>query len=119
MLTRAADAVDCDRFDWLRRRQRDTFTIMAMDPMNALGKLLAFVHGLDRRHISRRLDIVRDAVMVEVYLPGARWEVEFFADEHVELEIFRSDGGVLSRADAEAALQRLLDEEDKAEAPSE
>ena len=87
--------------------------------MNALEKLLAFVQQLDRRRISRRLDIVRDAIMVEIYLPGARWEVEFFADGHVEVEIFESSGGVVSQAEAETALQRLLDEEDDAETRSE
>jgi hypothetical protein len=92
---------------------------MAMHPMNALEKLLAFTQELDRRRISRRLDIVRDAVMVEVYLPGVRWEVEFFADSHVEVEVFRSDGGVLSHPDAETALHRLFDEEDETEARSE
>lgn len=56
--------------------------------------------------------------MVEVYLPGARWEVEFLADRHVEVETFRSDASVLSHAEAEAALQRLLDEQDEAEAQS-
>jgi hypothetical protein len=57
--------------------------------------------------------------MVEVHVPGARWEVEFFADGHVEVEIFQSASGVLSHADAEAALQRLFDEDDKAEAQAE
>jgi hypothetical protein len=92
---------------------------MGMDPINPLDKLLTFVQELDRRRISRRLDIVRDAVMVEVYLPGARWEVEFFADGHAEVEIFHSDSGVMSHAEAETALQRLLDEEDEAEARAE
>jgi hypothetical protein len=110
--------MDCDHCDGQQRRQPDAFTGMAVDPINPLDKLLAFVQQLDRRRISRRLDIVRDAVMVEVYLPGARWEVEFFSDGHVEVEIFRSDGGVTSHAEAETALQRLLDEEDEAEAQS-
>lgn len=30
--------------------------------------------------------------MVDIAVPGARWEVEFFADGHVEVEIFRSNG---------------------------
>lgn len=50
---------------------------------NAVQKLLAFVNELDRRRIHRRLASVREAVMVEVHVPGARWEVEFFADGHV------------------------------------
>jgi len=53
--------------------------------------------------------------MVEVHVPGARWEVEFFADGHVEVEVFKSAGGVLRHAEAESALQQLLDEDDQAE----
>ena len=42
-------------------------------------------------------------------MPGARWEVEFFADGHVEVEIFRSDStGVVG----EEALAALLAWED-------
>ncbi len=44
--------------------------------------------------------------MVEVAVPGERWEVEFFADDHVEVEIFLStDKGI----EGEDALQRLFD----------
>ena len=45
----------------------------------------------------RRLTGARDAVMAEVQVPGARWELELFADGHVEVEIFQSDCGVLSQ----------------------
>ena len=30
--------------------------------------------------------------MVQVTLPGERWEVEFFDDREPEVEVFRSDG---------------------------
>ena len=89
---------------------------MADDSANAMEKLLVFIQELDRRRIYRRLASVRDAVMVEVHVPGARWEVEFFADGHIEVEIFQSAGGVLTHAEADAALQRLFDEDDSAEA---
>ena len=32
--------------------------------------------------------------MVEVSLPGERWEVEFFSDRELEVEVFRSDGTI-------------------------
>lgn len=34
------------------------------------------------------------AVMVQVAVPGERWEIEFFPDHTPEVEVFRSDGGV-------------------------
>ena len=32
--------------------------------------------------------------MVEVTLPGERWEVEFFNDRPPEIEVFVSDGNI-------------------------
>lgn len=32
--------------------------------------------------------------MVEVVIPGERWEVEFFDDREPEIEIFCSDGTI-------------------------
>jgi hypothetical protein len=81
---------------------------------NAMQKLLVFINELDRRRIHRRLASVREAV-VEVHVPGARWEVEFFADGHVEVEVFKRTGGVLSHEEAEYASQQLLGEQDQAE----
>jgi len=34
--------------------------------------------------------------MVQVALPGERWEVEFFEDREPEVEIFRSDGTIFA-----------------------
>jgi hypothetical protein len=43
--------------------------------------------------IHHRLDQYRDdAIMVEVAVPGERWEIEFLDDGTVEAEVFRSDG---------------------------
>jgi hypothetical protein len=43
--------------------------------------------------------------MVSVAVPGERWEVEFFADGHVEVERFPSAGDI----EGEEALKRLID----------
>ncbi len=32
--------------------------------------------------------------MVQVAVPGERWEIEFFPDHTPEVEVFRSKGGV-------------------------
>ena len=46
-----------------------------------------------------------ETVMVEVYLPGEHWEVEFFGDGNVEVEVFRSNGDILS----ESAVEEMFD----------
>jgi hypothetical protein len=80
------------------------------DPANSLQKLLDFLDELERRKIYFRLERERsEAIMVRVDVPGERWEVEFFADGEVEVEMFHSSGsGVVGGGEAEAALRRLL-----------
>ena len=60
-----------------------------------MQSLLEFLRRLEESKIWYRLERVRDALMVEVAVPGERWEVEFFPDEHVEVERFVSDGEIL------------------------
>jgi hypothetical protein len=63
--------------------------------VNSLEKLLDFLGRLDAARIHYRLERNRDdALMVLAAVPGERWEVEFFADGHVEVEVFRSADGV-------------------------
>ncbi|HEX8599441.1 MAG TPA: hypothetical protein VF952_13100 [Chloroflexia bacterium] len=71
---------------------------------NSLAKLLTFLDRLEEAHISYRLDHVRDSVMVIVAVPGERWEIEFFEDDHVEVERFISSGSI----EDESALDELF-----------
>ncbi len=60
--------------------------------MNPPQKVFDFLDQRDQEHIHYTLTRVRDyALMVEVVVPGERWEVEFYADGQVGVEIFRSD----------------------------
>ena len=54
-----------------------------------------FIRELDATRTHYALTSVREgAVMVQVTLPGERWEVEFFDDREPEVEVFRSDGTI-------------------------
>jgi hypothetical protein len=76
--------------------------------VNPLQKLLDFLSDLDEREISHRLSRVRpEAIMVEIAVPGERCEVEFFADGHVEVEVFGPSPGIVGGGEA---LRRLYDE---------
>lgn len=56
--------------------------------------LLHFLNRLEKNKIYYRLEKVRgEAIMVEVAVPGERWEVEFLEDGTVDVEKFVSDGG--------------------------
>jgi hypothetical protein len=59
------------------------------------SRLLSFLNELRKGKIHYRLDQFRDdAIMVEIAVPGERWEVEFLDDGTVEAELFRSDGTI-------------------------
>jgi hypothetical protein len=51
------------------------------------------IRELDASGTHYALTSVREgAVMVQVALPGERWEVEFFDDREPEMEVFTSNG---------------------------
>lgn len=77
--------------------------------VNAMEKLLDFIYKLQQKKYAYRLDCVRDAIMVEVYIPGEHWEVEFFADGNVEVEVFRSEGDVKGYEEADQSIVDLLE----------
>jgi hypothetical protein len=63
--------------------------------MDAVFKrLLEFLDGLEAAHIAYDLKHVRDSLMVVVRVPGGYCEIEFFVGGEVEIEWFRSAGGV-------------------------
>jgi hypothetical protein len=72
--------------------------VSQLDP-SSLQKLLDFLAKLQEHKFPYRLSCWRDeAIMVELAVPGERWEIEFFADGHVEVERFRSDGHIADEA---------------------
>ena len=78
--------------------------ISQLDP-TSFQKLLDFLTKLNEQKCPYRLSCWRDeAIMVELATPGDRWEIEFFADGHVEIERFRSNGSIVD----ESALAELF-----------
>lgn len=62
---------------------------------HGFGKLIAFLNQLELDKISYSLAHNRDeTIMVNVAVPGERWEVEFFVDGSVEVERFISSGEI-------------------------
>ncbi|RIK37139.1 MAG: hypothetical protein DCC55_25170 [Chloroflexi bacterium] len=65
------------------------------DTRSAFDQLIAFLDQLEQQRISYELAYHREgAIMVTVALPGQQWEVEFLADDSVEVEKFISDGDI-------------------------
>ena len=56
-------------------------------------RLLSFLSTLEEKKITYSLNHARDeAVMVEIAVPGERWEVEFLSDGSIDVERFVSTG---------------------------
>ena len=60
-----------------------------------MNKLLDFLDKLESNDIYYRLNKVRDGVLVEIAVPGQRWEVEFMRDGEIQIEKFVTGGEIL------------------------
>lgn len=80
------------------------------EPPNHLQRLFDFLDELERHKFYFSLERNRpETIMVRVDVPVEFWEIEFFADGEIEVEIFRSTGGgVMGGSEAQAALKRLI-----------
>lgn len=68
---------------------------------------MSFLNDLRTGKVRYRLDQYHDnAIMVEVVVPGERWEIEFLEDGTVEAEVFRSDGVILDGSSLDELLRR-------------
>lgn len=59
-----------------------------------MDSFLIFLATLEQHNIYYRLNKVRDSVLVEIAVPGQRWEVEFFSNGQIEIEKFISTGQI-------------------------
>jgi len=83
-----------------------TQTVGVSTSRGVFSDLLAFLRRLEAARIHYTLRHSRDdAVMVEIAVPGERWEVDFLEDGDVDVEVFRSDGGVKA---ADGLLDQLI-----------
>lgn len=62
-----------------------------------MKKLYDFLNKLEQNSIYYKLDKIREeSIMVEVAVPGERWEVEFISDDSIEIEKFKSNGEIFN-----------------------
>lgn len=80
--------------------------------MDIYKRLLKFLVDLEHAHIHYTLEHNReDAIMVLVAVPMQHWEIEFYADGHVETDAYVSNGPN-SGEEAEAELARFWHEQE-------
>lgn len=71
-----------------------------------MERLIDFLDRLESENIYYRLNKIRDSILVEIAVPGHRWEVEFMRDGDIQVERFMSRGKI----EGEAALADLFRE---------
>ena len=77
--------------------------------MNSFQHLLAILEELDNKGIYYRLNKVNtenDTILIEMAIPGERWEIEIDIQNTVYIEKYVSDGLVYD----ESELRKLLDD---------
>lgn len=56
--------------------------------------------------------------MIQIAVPGERWEVEFFPDDGVEVERFRSDGTMGDHTELDLLFTNFAEANSPVEKPS-
>lgn len=76
-------------------------------PIETMSRFFDFISRLDEVKIRHTLHRDRDDLMTVVAaVPGQRWQIDFFLDGRVQVEIFTSDGQIRG----ESELDRLFSE---------
>lgn len=77
--------------------------------METVKSLVDFLEKLEQRKIYYRLNKIRDSILVEIAVPGQRWEVEFMVDGSIEIEKFLSDGTIFDHNEIELLFKDFSD----------
>lgn len=80
---------------------------------NIFDKLVLFLQNLEQQNIVYTLAHHRDeAIMVNVAVPGERWEIEFLSDGSIEVEKFISNGEIVGEEALNDLFARYSEPED-------
>jgi hypothetical protein len=75
-----------------------------------LKEFITFLNKLEENSVFYKLNKIRnEAIMVEVAVPGQRWEIEFLEDGTVEIEKFISDKDMYDVNELETLFKEFSD----------
>lgn len=78
--------------------------------MENLKDINRFLNILEENTIYYRLNKIRpESIIVEVAVPGQRWEIEFMEDGTIVIEKFISDGEIYDEKELEILLNEFSD----------
>jgi hypothetical protein len=77
---------------------------------DGLQQLLDLLCRLEKNKIHYHLEHNRtESIMVLIAVPGERWEVEFFINGEIEVEVFGGGNEMLAGEKSRAALEKLFE----------
>lgn len=62
--------------------------------MDYFNRLIKFLDELEQNKIYYDIKKIRDGLLVEIVVPGERWEVEYLSNGEIIIEKFKSDGNI-------------------------
>lgn len=72
--------------------------------------LIKFLNKLEQLKIYYRMNKIRsDSIMIEVAVPGQRWEIEYMSDGSLEIEKFVSNGKIYDENEIEVLFNEFSD----------
>lgn len=77
--------------------------------MDNMQRLVSFLIKLDDSKIYYHLERARDSIMVEVTIPGQRWEVEFMIDGTIQIEKFVTENIIYDERELETLFRLYSD----------
>ncbi|KJR97698.1 MAG: hypothetical protein VR68_12325 [Peptococcaceae bacterium BRH_c4a] len=78
--------------------------------MNSLNELMRLLNKLEEKRIYYRINKIRsESIMIEVVIPGQRWEIEFMENGTIEIEKFISDGKIYCAEELEVLYKDYSD----------
>ncbi|HLQ98617.1 MAG TPA: DUF3885 domain-containing protein [Candidatus Dormibacteraeota bacterium] len=98
--------------DWILDEDREAIDSIFKDEDDAfkLNYLLEILNKLEEKNIYYQLNKIRkEAIMVEIALPGQRWEIEFLDDGTVDVEKFISDKDFYDESELDLLFKRFND----------
>lgn len=98
--------------DWILEYDREEIdSLFIREHANFdLQALLSLLNQLEERKIYYKLNKVRtEAIMIEIAVPGQRWEVEILEDGSVDIEKFISEPNMYSANELEVLFEQFSD----------
>jgi len=77
--------------------------------MKEISDIISLLDKLDEKKIYYRLSKIRSSILIEVAVPGERWEIEYMSDGSVEVEKFTTTGEILGKEEIDVLFRDFSD----------